>query len=299
MEVKNFSVGDGDMFYINHDSDNFTVIDCCLDYDEDSRSAKLHVLEEIERIAAQKGMTRFISTHPDEDHISGLRELNRHFSLQNFYCVKNKASKEDESDSFRFYKEKRDSADSFYLYNGVQRRWLNQSNAERDSSNLECLWPVTTNEQYQTALENVRHGSDFNNISPAIRLEEGGASFLWMGDMETAMQREFAGCVNVPSTTVVFAPHHGRASGSIPRELLDMLQPKLIVVGEAPSEHLNYYSGYNTITQNTAGDIRFEVHSSIVDVYVSNLAYNKRPANMYLRTIYTNQDWKYLGSLRA
>lgn len=27
--VKSFSVGEGDMFYIDHNSDNFTTIDCC------------------------------------------------------------------------------------------------------------------------------------------------------------------------------------------------------------------------------------------------------------------------------
>ncbi len=27
--VKSFSVGDGDMFYIEHNSDSFTIIDCC------------------------------------------------------------------------------------------------------------------------------------------------------------------------------------------------------------------------------------------------------------------------------
>ena len=38
--IKSFSVGNGDMFYINHNSDNFTTIDCCLDYDESSKAAK-------------------------------------------------------------------------------------------------------------------------------------------------------------------------------------------------------------------------------------------------------------------
>jgi hypothetical protein len=28
--VKSLSVGNGDTFYIRHDSDNFTIIDCCL-----------------------------------------------------------------------------------------------------------------------------------------------------------------------------------------------------------------------------------------------------------------------------
>lgn len=36
--IKSFSVGEGDMFYIEHNSDNFTVIDCC--YDEDDSRDK-------------------------------------------------------------------------------------------------------------------------------------------------------------------------------------------------------------------------------------------------------------------
>lgn len=32
--IKSFSVGDGDMFYINHNSDNFTTIDCCYSDDD-------------------------------------------------------------------------------------------------------------------------------------------------------------------------------------------------------------------------------------------------------------------------
>ena len=31
--VKSLSVGEGDMFYIKNNTDNFTVIDCCIDED--------------------------------------------------------------------------------------------------------------------------------------------------------------------------------------------------------------------------------------------------------------------------
>ena len=31
--VKSFSVGNGDMFYIKHNSDNFSVIDCSINDD--------------------------------------------------------------------------------------------------------------------------------------------------------------------------------------------------------------------------------------------------------------------------
>ena len=32
--IKSFSVGKGDMFYIDHNSDNFTTIDCCYKNEE-------------------------------------------------------------------------------------------------------------------------------------------------------------------------------------------------------------------------------------------------------------------------
>ena len=41
-KVKSFSVSNGDMFYINHNSDNFTTIDCCLTDD-----VKDDILDEI------------------------------------------------------------------------------------------------------------------------------------------------------------------------------------------------------------------------------------------------------------
>ena len=52
--VKSFSVGDGDMFYIDHNSDNFTTIDCCYSDDENKETN----FEEMKEIADKKGITR-------------------------------------------------------------------------------------------------------------------------------------------------------------------------------------------------------------------------------------------------
>ena len=54
--IKSFSVGDGDMFYINHNSDNFTTIDCCYS-DDDNKETNF---EEMKQLANKKGITRFI-----------------------------------------------------------------------------------------------------------------------------------------------------------------------------------------------------------------------------------------------
>ena len=59
--------------------------------------------------------------------------------------------------------------------------------------------------------------------------------------------------IRLEKTTIVFAAHHGRNSGKIPNSWLEKLDPQIIVIGEAPTRHLNYYTDYKTITQNSAG----------------------------------------------
>jgi hypothetical protein len=60
--IKSFSIGNGDMFYINHGSDNFTVIDCYLSEDN-----KVSITDEILRESRDKGITMRIPeiySHP-------------------------------------------------------------------------------------------------------------------------------------------------------------------------------------------------------------------------------------------
>ena len=72
-----------------------------------------------------------------------------------------------------------------------------------------------------------------------------------MGDLETEFMEEIRDDVQLAKIDLLFAPHHGRDSGRIPGKMLETLDPEIIVVGEAPSKHLNYYAGYKTITQNS------------------------------------------------
>lgn len=297
--IKSFSVGEGDMFYIEHNSDNFTIIDCCLKKKEGVEDI---ILDEIKKLSDRKGITRFISTHPDDDHISGLKDLNDKISIVNFYRVDNETTKEDGGEDFECYCTLRDDPKhNFELKKDCTRRWMNCSNEERSSSNLDCLWPIISNSKYKEALTTAKKTGKPNNISPAIRYHTDNFSFLWMGDMETDMQKEFETQVNdsIPETTIVFAPHHGRDSGKIPSELLDRLKPQLIVVGEAPSKDLNYYSGYNTITQNTTGDIYFDVQSNYIHIYVGNDSYDKAEGLITIKTVPNVEGMKYLGSIKS
>lgn len=266
-EIKSFSVGNGDMFYIKHNSDNFTIIDCCLNNDNEKA-----ILDEVACLSGAKGITRFISTHPDDDHIRGLDLLDDKIKILNFYCVKNETVKEDETDSFTRYCELRQSDKAFNISKGCARRWMNTGGEGRGTSGINILWPDTNNKAFKDALIAAAVGESPNNISPIIKYAlQGGATALWMGDLETEFMEAIEDAVDLPAIDILFPPHHGRDSGAIPYSMLEKLSPRIVVIGEAPSEYLNYYEGYNTITQNSAGDILFECISRKVHVFTSML----------------------------
>lgn len=254
------------MFHIEHNSDNYTVIDCCLDYEDPDP-----VLDRVHRLSKAKGITRFISTHPDEDHIRGLELLDDRIGILNFYCVKNNTSKQLDTDSFRRYCELRDDEKkAFYISKGCSRKWMNDYSPERGSAGINIHWPDLHNTAYKRELERAANGESPNNISAIIRYAlQDGASFLWMGDLETDFMEEITPDLALPQTSILFAPHHGRDSAKVPCKLLDQIDPKIVVIGEAPSEHLNYYAGYNTITQNSAGEILFDCVDAKVHIFTS------------------------------
>ncbi|BEM78763.1 hypothetical protein SME38J_28660 [Serratia marcescens] len=267
--IKSFSVSNGDMFYIKHNSDNFTIIDCYIN--EDNADA---IIKEMQAQAKEKGISRFISTHPDEDHFGGIHLLDDAMKIYNFYVVKNKVIKEDSTPSFERYCTLRDGEKAFYISQDCSRKWMNVSDDQRDSSGLSILWPKTDNPHFAEALKASERGESYNNISAVVRYKlNDGASVMWLGDLETEFMENIINDVELQETTVVFASHHGRDSGKIPNSWLDKIKPKVIIIGEAPSRHLNYYTGYKKITQNRAGDIAMECVGNKVHFYVSSENY--------------------------
>ena len=270
--IKSLSVGNGDMFYIKHGSSNFTIIDCNMD--DTNREM---ITDEIISESSGKDIKRFISTHPDEDHIHGLKYLDDKIGIVNFYCVANEATKEDESEDFIKYKELRDSEKAFYIYRECSRCWMNRNDEEKKygSSGINILWPIREDENYKSELENVKNGESPNNISPIIKysLNE-GVNVLWFGDLENSFMEKIKDTIELPEADIIFAPHHGRKSGKIPKEWMESINPKIVIIGEAPSEKINYLSGYNTITQNTAGNIILDCDKGMVDIYVTNENYS-------------------------
>ena len=297
VKIKSFSVGNGDMFYIKHGSDNFTVIDCNLIDD-----LKSSIMDEICKESEKKAIKRFISTHPDEDHIHGLKYFDIRCSILNFYCVNNSATKDDETESFKFYcKLRDDTTKAFYIYRGCSRRWMNESGKDNNgveigSAGIDIVWPILSNDKFQEELASANAGNKPNNISPIIKYSmENGIKVLWFGDLEHHFMESIEDVIDLPKADVIFAPHHGRLSGAVPEKWLKQISPKVIILGEAPSSELKYFSNYNQITQNSAQDITMVCEGKKVHFYSSNPDYGIRT---FLDNEYEdNSEDYYIGTL--
>lgn len=297
--IKSFSVGNGDMFYIKHGTDSFTIIDCNLD-----DSNKKNIISEIKEEMKDKGIIRFISTHPDQDHLSGLKYLDEQIDIRNFYCVENNATKDDETEDFKHYCKLRDGDVHYYIYKGCNRKWLNMYD-EKDPEDhgcagINCLWPVENNVNFKIALDLAEKGEAYNNLSPILTYSlNSGIKVMWMGDIEKEFLEDVKDEIDWPEIDILFAPHHGRSSGKAPSDVLTKLSPSLIIIGEAPSKYINYYAGYNTITQNSAGDIVFDCESGWVHIYISSDSYNYDKSFLTDKKQSNDSYGNYIGSLET
>ena len=222
VKIKSFTTDNGDMFYIKHDSDNFTIIDCCID---DER--KNEIIKELKNESSDKNIHRFISTHPDEDHIRNLKFLDEKMPIRNFYCVKNETSKDDPTEDFDKYCELRDDEKkrTFYIFKDCTRMWMNLSGDGRNSANINIKWPDTNNKYFKEALESAKNGKP-NNICPIITYDLKNKVY-WFGDLEKEYLENIKDEVEWEKADIVFAPHHGRESGTIPSEILEKIEPKI------------------------------------------------------------------------
>lgn len=287
--IKSLSVGNGDMFYIRHNSDNFTIIDCNLTGDRDDE-----LLDEIAEQSKGKGISRFISTHPDQDHFGGIEKLDAKVPIYNFYVVKNDATKSVETTSFKHYCGLRDGTKAYFISKGCQRKWMNLGDEERGPAGISVLWPDLSNAYFQEALVECDAGESFNNVSAVVRYSlQNGATVMWIGDLDTAFMENIADSIELEKTTIVFAAHHGRKSGKIPDSWLEKLDPQIIVIGEAPSRDLHYYTGYKKITQNLAGDITMDLVGDKVHFYSSNPKYSHKELDDEGQSAFDN----YVGSI--
>lgn len=305
------NVDEGDCIWVEHPSGNNTVIDVsnAKKITNISESASLlgnhnqkkYPVNPIEYLLNRgvKTIFRFVLTHPDMDHMDGIKGLFHSFDVLNFWDTENtKVMDEDSSwgkydkEDWEFYQEIRNSESSpkvLHLYAGSRGQYYNQDeNGESGADGLYLLAPSTE------LVEEANRTKEYNDCSYVILYRAGnGKKIVFAGDsaektwdyiLENYKE-------DVEDIDILVAPHHGRKTGGND-EYLDVLNPKLTLFGNAKSKYLDYDSWNNRnldhITNNQANCIILETDGTNgIEVYVTYETFaRKRNSNTFFSEKY-------------
>jgi beta-lactamase superfamily II metal-dependent hydrolase len=304
--VHYLNVKNGDCSIIHHPSKRVTVIDVCnARKHEDINTSFAELLKKIDQGTkySQKSnptnpitymyqhditkVFRFILTHPDMDHMDGIKDFFQEFHPANFWDIKNKCIKSTwdqgpyRKEDWRFYCSLRDSTTNtltkrLNLYAGEQGQFFNQDQNEKSGGDgLYVLAPT------QELVNHANISDEYNDASYVILYRSNAGRILFAGDShdktwEHLLANHYS---DIKDVEILIAPHHGRDSGRS-YDFLDVVKPKLTLFGNAPSEHLAYGAwnrrDLHYITNNQAGDVIIDTNGTEMQVYVTSENYAQR-----------------------
>jgi len=219
---------------------------------------------------------RFLISHPDMDHLDGIKDLFTEFSPTNTWDSDN--NKEIDSDAnfagynkddWEFYKQLRDGK-----YSDTKRLTYFDSSTRADfwkDDGLHILCPS------KDLLDKANETGDYNDASYVILYriaKKGGGAWkiIFAGDSDDDSWNHIIENYKevVSDVDVLLAPHHGRDSGRN-YDFLDVLNPRVTLFGNASSKHLAYDCYPPTrITNNQAGYVIIDISEDSMDFYVKN-----------------------------
>lgn len=223
----------------------------------------------------ESSIFRFIISHPDMDHLDGIKDLYNEFSPGNTWDTDN--DKEIDSDaSFAGYN--REDWD-FYLdirngKNTDTKRLTYLDPQERldfwKDDGLHFLAPSAE------LITRANEKKDYNDASVVILYLTYEWKILFTGDSDNHTWEHILDTHknDISDIDVLLAPHHGRDSGR-DFTFLDTVKPKVTLFGNASSKHLAYskYPGPPDsvrLTNNQAGYIVMDISATSIDFYVKN-----------------------------
>lgn len=333
MSIVHFlNVNEGACNIIEHNSGRLSVIDVCCarkgvsKLEEQSEESVLYSdcikgnfnqkkypenpIRYLIQIVKIKTIFRYIQTHPDMDHMDGLKDLFETFKVYNFWDTNN-------TKSLDFQKKTKYREEDWKYYNSLKKSkvlpktlFLDDTSEgkyyldENDSDGLIILSPS------KFLIQKANSEEKFNQLSYVVLyITSTNRKILFTGDSDKyTWDYILSNTENkqlLKKIDVLIAPHHGRQTGGNDN-YLETLEPKLTLFGNADSQYLDYqtYSnkGLLTITTNQANNIILDI-SDEIDIYVkykiyAEKAYNSKKYSPNKEFIYRKDyDAYYIGTI--
>lgn len=315
MEIHFLNVREGDCTLIEHDSGRISMIDIsCGNIKRpampketatvadfalqesfkirgDSKQ-RLYPVNPIDWLGAElsrdKNLTffRFISTHPDMDHLDGIEALFKKYRPAVFWDTENNEEKEfksaegkyKESDWLFYSKlhsctDKTEDVQVLRLHAGARNRYYNRDDGIGEGDRISILSP---SKRTDVDAENQGSVNDFSYV--LLIRNASGRKFLFAGDSERIawdiILNKYKG--ELRDIDVLFAPHHGRKSGGTD-DYLDVLNPKVTFFGNARSQHLDDATfnnkGLPKFSNNQLGSIVIAEEAKRLSIWGTNKSF--------------------------
>lgn len=298
------NVLNGDCTIIEHETGRISVIDICngnapsasqsVEANYNRQNNSTNPIDYLLDICENNSVFRFILTHPDMDHMDGIKKLFYNFHPINFWDTNHEKdlSKEGfenyEENDWEFYKNIRQSQNNpktLQLYEGNKGEYYTNDGFEIISPSKKLVKELKKS-----------NNPDWNEISYVILHNVYNKRILYCGDSGNKAWKNIMEdkklLDRIRDIDILIAPHHGRKTGGDDmNEYLDILEPKLAIFGNTEkSEYKAYKTFYNK-------GIPILTNSEVSDI-ISTLKDNDNiileiTRNTWDKLIKTkNKDWK-------
>jgi len=178
---------------------------------------------------------RLIITHPHRDHIEGLSQVVRNFTIREFFFAPVIFTPYPVYDDWEVYEHMKSGR---YCNSAVAvtEGWNTPVGNER----IDYIAPV------QNLLQN--YPGDVNNNSLVLRITAQGHKIIIPGDMED-VGWSYISNIDIESASLLLAPHHGNKTG-YNKEKMKMMNPAFVAISAGPKTDHDADERYRNIAKH-------------------------------------------------
>lgn len=254
VEIHFVNVGKGSCTIINH-GDRSSIIDID-NYDLQTTDRDLtDPIKYFQTKTDHDHVFRFILTHPDMDHMTGLKELNDDYNIWNFWDVDNNKVitewpryNEEDWKTYQSFKDSESDPKYLQLYRDAKADccWIKDG--------FRILSPT------KSLVKKANESKDYHHSSYVLMLEHNDVKILFGGEASIEAWNDiYEKYGDYLKCDVFLAPHHGSES-NVNEDVFNTIEPDFVVVSVAwgIEYDYNYYNSIaskQVLTTKTRGNI--------------------------------------------
>lgn len=205
---------------------------------------------------------RFILTHPDMDHMSGIKTLFKKKYVRNFWHVP-----ENKSDPGNWENSPYDKSD-WEFYQCLKSGNVNNVTVVNPLRNAtaDCCWvqdEIKILSPSKALMEKAEESEEYDNLSYVFQINYNGIRAMLTGDASKAALDDIAANYKTDGlqSSILLAPGHG-SKNHVSKDFLDAVKPRLTVVSvaEGVDYDSNAYKNYGRVLSTKHyGNVRVRI----------------------------------------